>query len=103
MKPNIKNSIPLGLGCSYAINYKGACLKVIASTELNGWDHVSVSLLDRCPTWDEMCYIKNLFWEEDEMTIQFHPRKKDYVNMHPYCLHMWKVTEPTYTRLLEGI
>jgi hypothetical protein len=55
-----------------------------------GWDHVSVSYPSRCPTWDEMCYIKNVFFEEDECVIQYHPPKGDYVNMHPYCLHMWK-------------
>ncbi len=57
-----------------------------------GWEHVSVSLPDRCPTWDEMCWIKNLFWDEHECVVQFHPPKSAYVNMHPHCLHLWKPT-----------
>ena len=38
----------------------GATLRVLFSDGL-GWDHVSVSLADRCPTWAEMCFIKDLF------------------------------------------
>lgn len=54
------------------------------------WDHVSVSLGNRCPNWIEMCFIKDLFWNEEETVIQFHPPKSQYVNNHPYCLHLWK-------------
>jgi hypothetical protein len=56
-----------------------------------GWEHVSVSLRSKkMPCWDEMCFIKNLFWAEDETVIQFHPPEKEYVNNHATCLHMWK-------------
>lgn len=55
------------------------------------WEHVSVSLnKNRCPTWEEMCMIKNLFWDEEDCVIQFHPPKSEYVNNHPYCLHLWR-------------
>jgi len=55
-----------------------------------GWDHVSVSLKNRCPTWEEMCTIKDMFFNPNECCIEYHPAKKDYVNLHPYCLHIWK-------------
>ena len=55
-----------------------------------GWDHVSVSFPNRCPTWDEMCKIKDIFFDEDECCVEYHPKKKDYVNLHPYCLHIWR-------------
>ena len=45
---------------------------------------------NRCPTWDEMCLVKDIFWQDDECVIQFHPPKSEYVNLHPYCLHLWK-------------
>lgn len=54
------------------------------------WEHVSVSIPDRCPTWDEMCFVKDLFWDESETVIQFHPKRSEYVNKHEYCLHLWK-------------
>lgn len=55
-----------------------------------GWDHVSVSLPDRCATWDEMCYIKDVFFEPEETVIQFHPPKSGYVDDHKFCLHLWR-------------
>ena len=52
------------------------------------WFHVSVSLGDRCPTWKEMCMIKELFYE-DMVAVQYHPNKANYINNHPFCLHLW--------------
>lgn len=37
-----------------------------------------------------MCFIKDTFWNKDECCIEYHPAKKDYVNNHEYCLHIWK-------------
>lgn len=64
-------------------------LKVIASSDA-GWDHVSASLPDRCPTWDEMGMLKDLFFSSYELVIQYHPPKANYVNHHPYTLHLWR-------------
>lgn len=57
-----------------------------------GWDHVSVHIagIFRCPTWEEMCFIKDLFWEPDECVIQYHPPQNIYVNVHTHTLHLWK-------------
>ena len=55
-----------------------------------GWDHVSVSYQDRCPTWEEMCKAKDMFFMEDECCVEYHPAKSEYVNLHPYCLHIWR-------------
>jgi len=74
---------------SYSITYNGVQFYIIASDGL-GWEHVSVSSETRCPRWDEMCYIKNLFWDEDQTVIQYHPAKEDYVNYHKNCLHLWR-------------
>lgn len=55
-----------------------------------GWDHVSVSFSNRCPTWEEMCRVKDAFFREDECCVEYHPKKSDYVNNMPYCLHIWR-------------
>jgi hypothetical protein len=55
-----------------------------------GWEHVSVSRKDRCPTWEEMCQIKDTFWDDEDVVMQFHVPAKDHVNNHPYCLHLWR-------------
>ena len=45
-----------------------SCFMVISSDEA-GWEHVSVSLSGRTPTWDEMCAIKAIFWDADDCVI----------------------------------
>jgi hypothetical protein len=55
-----------------------------------GWDHVSVSRPDRCPTWPEMCLVKDRFFDPDDCVVQFHPPQSMYVNDHPHCLHLWR-------------
>lgn len=62
---------------------------VIVSDE-GGWEHVSVSLPDRTPSWDEMCAIKDMFWDPEDCVVQYHPAKGNYINNHPHCLHMWR-------------
>jgi hypothetical protein len=74
------------------------------------WEHVSVSVRvpgeTRCPTWEEMCEIKDMFWDKDETVIQYHPAEADYVNMHPHTLHLWKpigVELPTPPSIMVGV
>lgn len=67
----------------------GTGLLVIASNG-GGWDHVSVSKLDRCPTWEEMQLVKKLFFKDTEDVFQLHPAERNYKNFHPYCLHLWR-------------
>ena len=64
-------------------------LSVIASDGYD-WEHVSVSLPSRCPKWDEMNYIKDMFWEDSDLVIQIHPPKSEYVDNCTYCLHLWR-------------
>ena len=71
-----------------------------------GWEHVSVSLEYRCPTWDEMCFVKDIFWEPEECVIQYHPPASEYVNNHQFALHLWKpvgVSIPTPPSIMVGI
>lgn len=67
----------------------GQRLKVKATDQL-GWEHVSVSRDDRTPTWSEMCQVKDMFWDEEDCVVQYHPPKSDYVNNHLFCLHLWR-------------
>lgn len=55
-----------------------------------GWDHVSVSLPCRTPTWAEMCDLKDLFFGPEECVMQLHPPASENVNNHNFCLHMWR-------------
>lgn len=73
------------------------------------WEHVSVSARRgdqvRTPTWKEMAYAKGVFWDDEDVVIQYHPRKSEYVNCHPNVLHLWRPTEaeiPTPPPILVG-
>jgi len=67
-------------------------LRVIASSypdDDGGWDHISVSLENRCPTWQEMEKVKKLFMG-DVVAYQLHLPRSDHINNHPYVLHIWR-------------
>lgn len=76
---------------------------------LPAFEHVSVSLTHRCPTWEEMAWVKSLWWKDTETVIQFHVPKSQHINCHPYCLHLWRPigieipTPPTATVGPRGI
>lgn len=57
---------------------------------LEAWEHVSVSLPNRVPFHSELCFIKDLFWEDEEEAVHFYPKKSEYVNLHEFCLHLWR-------------
>lgn len=74
----------------------------------NKWEHVSVhawrdkghknGVDERCPNWREMCFVKGEFWGDEDVVIQYHPRKSEYINCHQFTLHLWRpigVTIPT--------
>lgn len=65
---------------------------IVSDGALTEWEHVSICIPDRkrCPTWEEMCYIKDLFWDAHETVLQFHPKETDYINQHPFVLHLWR-------------
>ena len=67
----------------------------IIASDGEGWEHVSVSTAVRCPTWEEMCKVKDLFWDPEDTVMQLHPPKSQWINNFPYCLHLWRPTGET--------
>ena len=74
-----------------------AVITVVASSGY-GWDHVSVSRLNRSPNWMEMEQIAALFFKKDESAVQYHVPAADHVNNHPYCLHWWRPLDASLPR-----
>jgi len=84
-----------GNGCFIAPGPVHRDLFMIASNG-GGFEHVSVHIIgrdNRTPTWDEMCFVKDLFWGPEDVVLQIHPRKSEHVNHHPGTLHLWRSTE----------
>jgi len=80
-------------GCGYAFISDSKRLSEAAQAVWSlggGWDHVSISFSNRTPTWAEMCRAKEIFFGADEWVVQYHPAEDEYVNCHPYCLHLWR-------------
>lgn len=86
-----------------AFNLIGPCgimLRVLATDGEGGvlpevWEHVSVSTERRPPNWQEMSWIKELFFEDEDCVMQLHPPKSQYINCHPFTLHLWRPRDLT--------
>lgn len=70
---------------------KGSPIAVCIASDGEGWDHVSVRVngMDT-PSWDVMCLIRSVFWDDSDTVVQFHPPADQYVNVHPNVLHLWR-------------
>lgn len=44
-----------------------------------GWEHVSVSLKNRCPSWPEMSFVKSLFWAQEDTVMQLHVPTAEHI------------------------
>jgi hypothetical protein len=75
----------------FLVPLEGDMWKVMISDQ-GGWKHLSISNAQRkiMPSWNIMCRVKDAFFGDDEQCIQYHPAKEDYINDHPWCLHLWK-------------
>lgn len=59
-----------------------------------GWDHVSIHAQategDFTPFWEDMAYVKALFFKSSETVLQYHPAAEHYINAHEHTLHLWR-------------
>ncbi len=80
-----------GFACQIPRSYYDLC--VIVSWGLD-WDHVSVHSRSTkggfTPSWEDMAYIKKLFFKPSETAVQFHPSSDSYINCHENTLHIWR-------------
>ncbi len=89
----------------------GWTLAIICSDGMD-WEHVSIHAYKRAgvtmrtPNWREMCHVKDLCWDDEDVVMQLHPRRSEYVNNHPHVLHLWRPTNqmiPTPPSLTVGL
>ena len=102
----------MGNNGAFQIAMSGRTDAMVVASDGEGWEHVSVRMVDkstgndRTPTWAEMCKIKDIFWDSEDCVIQFHPPKTEYVNNHPHVLHLWRpvnINIPTPDSILIGL
>ncbi len=80
-------------------------LRIICSSGL-GWEHVSVSKKTMVPRYEELTYVKDLFWGPEDCAMQLFVPEAEHINCHPNCLHLWRPVDGEIPRppgLLVGI
>jgi hypothetical protein len=73
---------------------------VVQATEAVGWEHVLVQVIpkqkkmrpSRYPTWQEVSWIKSLFWPDTDTVLQYHPNVGGMMNYssQEFALHLWR-------------
>ena len=106
IKSKLKYYKPLGaygiLTGKYQFKSGKECSIVIGSDE-EGWEHVSIEMMGRkLPTWEEMCEIKDLCWDDEEEVVQIHPKKSHYINLTE-ALHLWRPKDGDWAKMNGGI
>jgi len=66
----------------------GECMVMVGLEA--GW-HMSISHRSRLPTYDEIKGARYKLLPDDVYMAQIFPPEKEFVNVHPYCLHLWEV------------
>lgn len=86
--PNIRSDFKFTINGKEKVRVAAVCNKD------EGWEHVLYGHdeIERLPEWPEMVELKEMFWENNDIVIQVHPRRQDYVNDVPNVLHLWKKT-----------
>jgi hypothetical protein len=67
-------------------------LTVIVTAEVvstQRWLHVSCARRNQLPLWADLRAVKDLFIGRDKQALQVLPSEDKYVNIHPFCLHLW--------------
>ena len=67
----------------------GRCV-IIISIDVGKW-HLSISTRDASPSYKEIKEARYKYIPDDVIMAQLFPSKKDFVNLHPYCHHLWEI------------
>lgn len=75
----------------------GKCT-VIVSKDAGLW-HLSISRKDKLPSYDELKTARYQFMPDIKYVVQIFPPKQDFVNEHPFCLHLWQPKDFIYSEI----
>lgn len=67
----------------------GECNAVV--TIENGCYHISISHPERLPTYDELKEARYKFAPDFVYMAQIFPPMDEFVNLHPFCLHLYEI------------
>jgi len=67
----------------------GRCT-IIVSIDAGEW-HLSISTPDAQPSYKEIKEARYKYLPADITVAQIFPPKEEFVNLHPYCHHLWQI------------
>lgn len=50
---------------------------------------VGHGLPEALPSWEDLRRVKDIFIGREVEAYQVLPKESEYVNVHPFCLHLW--------------
>lgn len=68
---------------------KAMGLKMICSVGM-GWEHLSVSRSSRVPSYDDLVWCKNQFWDPEDCIMQLMVPASEHINVNNNTLHLWR-------------
>jgi len=72
----------------------GRC-QIIVSIDAGLW-HLSISTPDALPSYKEIKQARYTYCPDEIYMAEIFPPSKEFVNVHPYCRHLWQIPmEPT--------
>ena len=69
----------------------GRCT-VIVSIDAGLW-HLSISTRNCSPSYKEIKQARYTYIPDELYMAQIFPPKADFVNLHPFCHHLWQVNK----------
>lgn len=77
---------------------------IFGYNEAGMMEHVSFSCSNKkkIPSWEQMCRLKDMFFKQDEMAVQIHPRGDRYVhgvNGLGNVMHLWRPKDGDFSAL----
>jgi hypothetical protein len=64
--------------------------RIIVSIDGGKW-HLSISKHNASPSYKEIKEARYKFMPNDIYVAQIFPPKEEFVNIHPYCHHLWEI------------
>jgi hypothetical protein len=70
--------------------YKMGRCKILVSQD-NGLWHLSISTPSASPSYEEIKAARYKYIPNDVTMAQIFPPKEEFVNIHPFCHHLWEI------------
>lgn len=67
----------------------GRC-DIIIAKENNKW-HMSISTRNASPSYKEIKAARYKYLPDDVYMAQIFPPKEEFINLHPYCHHLYQI------------